>query len=272
MKNKFYLILFLLIGCSSPFRGPSAIIGDDNRMIIDPDQYPYQSIGRLNFSYYGANGHCTAVLIHENVILTNAHCIVDKGSKVAHSDFEFIPAYDSGRKPYGSYKLSKVYFPQAYLEGDLQSDYAIARLNGSPGKDLGYYGIKSFQQRWVGQSSLWIVAGYSSNFKKHGNVMTVNRGRCKIHQKTQSILYHDCDTGPGSSGTMVFGTWDRVPYIIGLNFAQYVTNGRGKCKKFKADKCANLAISESKFISDIKTFIKNHTNHSYNANGFHPKK
>jgi hypothetical protein len=71
---------------------------------------------------------------------------------------------------------------------------------------------------------------------------------------------------------MVFGTWDRVPYIIGLNFAQYVTNGKGKCKKFKADKCANLAISESKFISDIKTFIQNHTNHSYNPNGFHPKK
>lgn len=241
-------------------------------MMVDPEQFPYQSIGRLNFSFYGANGHCTAVLIHENVILTNAHCIVDKGTKVAHSDFEFIPAYDSGRKPFGSYKLSKVYFPQAYLDGDIQSDYAIARLNGSPGKDLGYYGIKSFLSRWIGQSSLWIVAGYSSNFKKHGNVMTVNRGRCKIHQKSQNIIYHDCDTGPGSSGTMVFGTWDRVPYIIGLNFAQYVTNGRGTCRKFKSDKCANLAISEAKFISDVKKFIKNHTSNTYNANGFHPKK
>ncbi|MDA9793225.1 hypothetical protein N9B72_01445 [Bacteriovoracaceae bacterium] len=65
--------------------------------------------------------------------------------------------------------------------------------------------------------------------------MTINRGRCSVPHQEDNILFHDCDTGPGSSGTMLFGTWDGIAHILGINFAQYVKRGKGKCKRFDKD-------------------------------------
>ena len=90
------ILTFITISCSNQHRNPSAIIGEDNRMMVDPQQFPYQGMA-TKLSFYGANGHCTGSS-HMKMLSTNAHCIIDK-REVAHSDFEFIPAYDSGRKP-----------------------------------------------------------------------------------------------------------------------------------------------------------------------------
>lgn len=97
------------------------------------------------------------------------------------------------------------------------------------------------------------MGGDSSNTRSKGELLSVNRFKCKIHKKTDHILYHDCDTGPGSSGAMLFGMWNNEAHIVGINFAQL---GSNQCPRFDDELCANLAISESIFSQRLISFLK----------------
>lgn len=57
------------------------VIGKDDRGIVDNSTPPWTAIGRVNISGHRRTRHCTGTLIAPRLVVTAAHCLVNKGSR-----------------------------------------------------------------------------------------------------------------------------------------------------------------------------------------------
>lgn len=133
----------------SPSPPPSpAASGSEGSMFttarVFPDdavsQFPYRAVGKLFFNDRGPNGtnppagwECSASVTAWRVVLTAGHC-VSKGdanalNRYIYSDFVFIPAYDNGAQPYGSWTAESVWVSNAwYSSGAVPNEQDVAML------------------------------------------------------------------------------------------------------------------------------------------------
>lgn len=110
------ITLVALVGCARPASVPAAM--------TTPDPKTIAAVGPL-FDGSSTSIHtCTAAVVDSpagNVILTAAHCVTGSGAGMV-----FVPGYDDGRAPYGSWVVTGAYAPAGWLRGqDPESDYAF---------------------------------------------------------------------------------------------------------------------------------------------------
>lgn len=118
--------------------------------------YPYRMAGKLFFKdpATGGNFVCSASLIKRGVIVTAAHCIAKYGVRF-YSNWVFVPAYNNGSAPFGSYTGAQAWVMTSYRNGTdvcapgaagvvCKNDVGVIVLNtysGSlPGSRVGWYG------------------------------------------------------------------------------------------------------------------------------------
>jgi|GEM_PF-3300273 len=158
-------------------------------------------VGLLDIKYARKSGTCTASLIAEDLILTNAHC-----TKPTVKRLMFFPEYfdDDGSEPPGY----TVVLPP--LERDERLDYAILRLTKKAGKRYGVLRLSKEKLR----------SGDDLSILHHplGQPKSVTRYGCRVKaMQRDGRLLHLCDTMPGSSGSPVMTGDSR--YMVGLHFA-----------------------------------------------------
>lgn len=108
--------------------------------------YPYRAAGKLFFKIGANNFLCSASLIKPGIVVTAAHCVANFGKNQFYTAWQFVPAYNNGSAPYGTWTVKQARVITAYLNGSdscaqtgviCKDDVAVLALNPQSGKFAG---------------------------------------------------------------------------------------------------------------------------------------
>ncbi|MCB9603559.1 MAG: trypsin-like peptidase domain-containing protein [Sandaracinus sp.] len=154
---------------------------------------------------------CTGTLISENLFLTAGHCI--RRNTVRDDAVRFNYQNDALGVP----QTVDTYAIEEVVEVDNGGfDYAILRLEGSPGDTWGFTPVSGFAAR----------AGSAVTLIQHpaGNPKVVDGGTL-AYDPTGRITYGDLDTLGGSSGSGVLQ--DATGFVVGVHIQRGCTSSGG---------------------------------------------
>jgi V8-like Glu-specific endopeptidase len=175
----------------------------------DPFRMLGRGVGRLEMLVAGTDGQekvfaCTAALIAKDLILTNAHCIPGRTGIVRKANIRF------GYLEYGGAGSEQFEVDTTAVETDSTLDYSIVHVQGNPG---GEFGIIIHPLRAARDNeSLYII------HHPGGQPQKLTRAFCRAfpYEATEAFtIKHQCDTMPGSSGSLIFAASDGA--IVGLH-------------------------------------------------------
>jgi V8-like Glu-specific endopeptidase len=222
------------IGNLSSLQQPAqaAVIGQDDR--VTPTYSFMQNAGLApvgQLEVQKADGlyyTCTFAVVGRNIGLTNAHCLVDEQGRTPPQ----IKAYalQHGRDVLALANVD-VFWLGSRIEpttlGEAPRDWAIIRFTTNLGNITGTFGNLGWYDNiaQAGQSAVGRKAnlvGYSNDWPtarafQLGSIRGYTPGghfNCNLPQVRFSMILHDCDTAPGSSGSAIF---DQDRLILALN-------------------------------------------------------
>ena len=237
-------------------------LGEDSRVVIGPDdrfpvlsrQYPWSTMGRLEWRDRGQiTSTCTATLIGPDTILTNSHCLTYSRYNSDSQSFDsyFIEAGRYSQLLSQDNGQSKMVFKASMINGEsldeadvisysagwtseYQSpvdDWAVLKLDKPLGDYYGYMGWRSLDftnSTVLNEATERIhLLGYAGDFpapalREWGNPAETAGvdlacsvvGVWPVGTPYADTLAHDCDTNPGASGGPIFAKFNDNHYYL----------------------------------------------------------
>ena len=214
--------------------------GIDNRIPMLSRKYPWSAIGRVQGTETnGQSYHCTGSLIADNLVLTNAHCVINPETGEKSKKIEFMPNVIDG-KYQDKAEVEQVIYGTDFKQTSkiTPDDWAIMTINQPLGRKYGHLGWKSIPTATLVKNpkALFFV-GYSKDFPtpKYQKYFRAGQGwtasyeaGCSIVSEEEGFLLHDCATAGGSSGGAIIAAINGEPYIVALNNAEYKNTQTGQ--------------------------------------------
>lgn len=175
-----------------------------------------KTAGRVFFTYQGRTASCSGDAVtsaNRSTVVTAGHCVKLDGAW--HTDWVFVPGYDNGQRPYGTWTASKTLStPQWTASEDINYDVGAAVVNPLDGRKLadavGGQGIAFNQARGQTMYSF----GYPAAAPYDGSKLVYCSGKVINDFLTSKDIGLRCDMTGGSSG----GPWF-------LNFGEQAGTG-----------------------------------------------
>ncbi len=228
-----------------------AIIGRDDRVPMLTRKFPWSTIGRIEYQDNGTSYTCTGSLIGRNLVLTNAHCLIDKktgkpivakNSNPGAAQLLFKPSLIKNAS-IDQARVIDYQYGTLDLRANPADDWAILKLDKPLGNLYGYLGWRNLnfsQQSVLAKSRKRLsLVGYAQDYPKSqdafelgnsGETAGMHRG-CSIEDVDQGLVIHRCDSNPGASGGPIFAYFkDTKSYsIVALHSSTFI-NANGKAR------------------------------------------
>jgi protease YdgD len=191
------------------------IVGQDDRVALDPTAWPWHALGRIN---QGTGGHCTGTLVAPDAVLTAAQCVFDGRTlrRLRPRELHFVAGYRRG--DYLAHARGRaVVLAPAYRYrarptlAEVAEDWAIVLLDQTlairpiPLRALPADGVVDGRlQR----------AGYSQD---RAHLLSIHDG-CHLRSMLAGgrVLLTDCDSTRGDSGSPLLLRQGEQVWLVGV--------------------------------------------------------
>lgn len=209
--------------------------------------YPYRAAGKLFFNENGGSYVCSASLIQKGIVVTAAHCVAKYGAKQFYSGWRFVPAYQNGQAPYGTWTAARIWVKTAYLNGTdncyqtgvvCPDDVAIIVLkpnssNKYAGDYTGYFGVG------------WNGFGFNGS-----NLALINQLGYPVALDSGSLMERNDSQGFVSStmsnntiiGSLLTGGSSGGPWLVNLGMAPAFGCDSGGCTRAGSEGRHNTVV------------------------------
>jgi len=230
----------------------SAYGAGDVRVKADSRVYPWTAVGRFNKA---GRGHCTATVVAPRIVVTSAHCLIDRntGGYMPPDKLHFVAGWDRGEYIFHSVAAEIHPAPghdplrKATIRAVVY-DWALIVLEKDPSPTTGIVRPAPYTEDifWELRKSktVFTQAGYSGD---RGQVLTAHPACLMLgFTKGLRVAEHQCQAVPGDSGSPIVFS-DGKEYRLAAVHAAHTKNRLGG---------TGFAVPSSSFMELLETLKK----------------